>query len=1208
MFCKKLVLVNWGNIPNTEFDLGPVNLFSGGSGSGKTTAADALQSLMTAVHENLFMYNPGQDETTQKGRGGKQVRTLASYVLGCDDGSYSRPRVTDGYVAAIFHPTEGETSDRFTAVMCVRASLDTAGTTRQARQNDLLFLIIRDEELNLKHFIREKHVVRQTDLAHFLKKEYGSDTVEHYDKKGAYLRRLYGALKGLKAAVSDREAKHAARTFSNFMAYKPVKSINEFVAKEILEPKDLSEDIRQISELMKTIHSMENEARQVKDSIEQLSQAQLVASQYIHHWTSLCVDQYAEITRQLRFKQQAYLQIKEQQRINAEAINDTEHRLHNNANKKKALHTQLVTLEAQRQGISALKDKDQLDREINQLQQKIADEARPLLEQNHQFSQNYQSIKQLQQQLKQHSLGVDIPLIDKKAFRTIVQEVIDAGSETGIDTNLLLTSDWIGIANLENRLDDLVNLETLHQSITTHLHSAEPSADNVSVCDQVMHLVNKRQHEQVTLQQQVSAKKKEIQALENHKVSYPPHVEAAIHAIQQHCPQANPCVLCDFIEITDPQWQMVIEGYLGGARYSIVVDGDYETDAIRTVRSIKGRRNNAKVIQGEKAQRDAAKLSLPHNSIVNVMAFEHKMVEYYVKASYGNVVRVDDADTLRKTPRSVTVDGLGSGNYSMFRCDLDDSDLVFGQGARERALAAKATQLNQLQMRSEQAERCHRSIASIYDLIEKIKPIHCTDIIQTMLTSYRSLEQNQRVLQNLDLSDYQELENELNNIHKEYTDVDKANAEFQKTLGELNAKTSDLNYKIKQLADEQEALQIQQDSGEAAILAISSIDSDFDKEQTLQQADYQAKLSKEDFDFSESQRSHLSQLNSNERQLDKLVIDYNQTASAYTNILYQLKGEAHDSDYFASIIGIKKEVELANHRLKNNMLVDKYEKIAALKDSFNTAFVTNLCHSIYQSINDGKRILDDLSKELEHHRFGADQERFYFDYQWVSEFYEYQRFFKEVINIPTLGDGSTLFDIELSEKSASVRDKLLTMLLDNDSQTALRELNRISDYRHYRDYEIYKEPLNKEPIALSTYGTGSGGQLETPAYIIRSAAITSAFKFHEGNSHCRMVLVDEAFSKMDEPRSREVIHYLTQTLDLQLLFIMPTSKSGPFLDLISHQLVFSKCPTSKPVGELKTQVLVDRKVCNTDKIKTLWAQHRKTVRHQATLDFMENFV
>src|SRR5438132_173511 len=88
MFLKSFVFVNWGNVPNGEFDFGPVNLFSGANGSGKTTAADAIQTVMTAAHESLFHFNPGQEESTQRGRGGKRVRTLASYILGCDDGSH----------------------------------------------------------------------------------------------------------------------------------------------------------------------------------------------------------------------------------------------------------------------------------------------------------------------------------------------------------------------------------------------------------------------------------------------------------------------------------------------------------------------------------------------------------------------------------------------------------------------------------------------------------------------------------------------------------------------------------------------------------------------------------------------------------------------------------------------------------------------------------------------------------------------------------------------------------------------------------------------------------------------------------------------------------------------------------------------------------------------------------------------------------------
>ncbi|MDX1475185.1 MAG: SbcC/MukB-like Walker B domain-containing protein, partial [Reinekea sp.] len=235
------------------------------------------------------------------------------------------------------------------------------------------------------------------------------------------------------------------------------------------------------------------------------------------------------------------------------------------------------------------------------------------------------------------------------------------------------------------------------------------------------------------------------------------------------------------------------------------------------------------------------------------------------------------------------------------------------------------------------------------------------------------------------------------------------------------------------------------------------------------------------------------------------------------------------------------------------------------------------------------------------------REKYWFDYQWVPEFKEYWHFFDEVYKSPSIGEGKTLFDTQLSERSLKIRDQLMEMLLDSDEQRALRELERISDYRNYRSYEIYKQPDGKQPIALSQYGTGSGGQLETPAYIIRAAAITSAFRFNEGDSHLRMVLVDEAFSKMDETRSKEVIRYLTESLGLQLLFIMPTSKSGPFMDMISNQFVFSKVPllNGQRRGELNTKVLVDRQQCNQDKIQELWANHRKVIRKQAELDFLE---
>ena len=1210
MFCKRGIYVNWGNIPHLEFDFGPINLFSGSNGSGKTTAADGIQSLMTASHENLFTYNPGQDETTQRGRGGKQVRTLASYVLGCDDGSYARTKITDGYVAGVFHPTTGETGEVFTAVMCVRARLDEASATRQARQEELLFLIIPGHELSISDFIKEeesgKTIIPITDIANNLKKSLGKNSIEIYEKKGAYLRRLYGAFKGLNSAVSDRESKHAARTFSNFMAYKPVKSITDFVAKEILDPKDLSDDIRQVSELMKTIHGMDEETRYIKEAIGNLETASNSTHQYIDDWLDHRSGEYCETTRQILTIQQEYIKEKNAQKANLTDIKDTEQQLEAANEKKQHSHIQLVQLEAQRSGIDALKTKDQLDRDIKNTQDQLTSSVKPLLAQDQQFGKNHHAAISFARILQEFSIATDIPYLDNSDFRQKLKSVVDGPVDSQLDIQQLLTKDWIGISELEKRLEEVNRLELAHTLLVDCLHQSTPDIDHFSVRDQLFALQQSKKESISKIKSQINTKRNEIEYLDNHQVSYPPHVQAAIAAIKQQCPQAKPAVLCDYVEVSDPAWQMAIEGYIGGARFSILVEPDYEAQAIRIVKSIKGKRNTAKIIQGSKAQRDATKLSFSKESIVNVMEFSHKIAEYYIKASYGAVSRVNNEETLKATARGITANGLGSGNYSMFRCDLNDANLVFGQAARERALIAKQDELNIIETQCLENEASYQSTSRLYELVNQIQMIQCSDIISDMLTQYRHLEIFENQLTNLDLSDFEALEAHLEEQRTEHSQIELSIEELNKKSGALTSQTKKFQYSIQKLEETKELLQLEQEEKEASLLTAGREYPAFDSDIAITQANERAASASSDFSFIQENKNFLNRMDRTDRQVYEAVTHHNQHSNTYNNIAYFINmGEIHDTSHFKHMAELLKQIDSIYNSLKNNVLVEKHEKIATLKDSFNTAFVTNLCHSIYQSIQDGKRVLDNLNTELENHIFGSDQERFHFGYDWVPEFKEYWEFFKTIIKISNLGDGSTLFDAELDQKSCIVRDKLLSMLLDKDSITALRELQRISDYRNYRRYEIYKTPMGKEKIALSKYGTGSGGQLETPAYIIRAAAITSAFKFNEGSSHCRMVLVDEAFSKMDESRSREVINYLTEALGLQLIFIMPTSKSGPFMDLISNQMVFSKCPTTEKIGELDSRVLVDRKSCNQDKIKQLWANHRKTIRQQAMLDFMD---
>lgn len=1208
MFLKRFIFINWGNVPATEFEFGPVNLFSGGNGSGKTTAADAIQTIMTAAHENLFQYNPGQDETTQRGRGGKKVRTLSSYVLGCDDGSYSRLDMTDGYLAAVFHPSKGENGEPFTAVIGIRAWLEQAGSSPVAKEELIQFFILPMAELEEKHFLLDiagkKHVVALTDFHTQMVKAFGKRRIERYDGKKAYLRRLYGALRGKSESVPDVEAVAAARAFSRFMAYKPVKSIDRFVADEILEPKDLGDAIRSVSSQLKTIHGMERDAFQLKASIETLGRAEIQAQLYIENWIEINLLNYSIAQADYLRMQQDYLRGKAQQKEKQETLAETEKTFLTVGEELRSLNQRQINLEAQRRGIDTLRQKDELkDRDV-ELNQHLRTAVQTIMEEDKILTANIATTRDMMRLLTSPEIAQSFPEITEREGRAMAQAVLDAEKQMLVEIHHLLQRDAINVTHaIEDRMDDFRQAQ--RANARWHQFWFDKIADG-SRRDRLAGLAHERRSRYNTLKNQLTEKEREITRLDADQVSYPDYVERALTAIRQQCPKADPRVLCDHVEVKDARWQMAIEGYLGGARFSIIVSEEYEAEAIRIVRNLPGKTNKARVIQGKKAREDAARLTLDENSVVHVLEFSHAVAKAYLTASYGTVLRVNSAEELRTTRRGITADGMASGNYSMWRCDVADSELVFGAGARERALAAKREEFEALQTQWHAANDQMQQVASLLNAVDTLKNSGYADAFENVLAINRKIEETAALIAQLDLSEHEELEKELVALQERHDALEAKKSELSTNKGKIQAELGHLEKQIKAVADQQDVNQEKVDECESALRRVGAVWTDLDVEARLEHADNEAKT----LNVNTAKNAH-EELEKNlrgaERKLAEEIRIHNQQCRPADTVVYDESLGEYDDALFKRICAVRHELDRVRNLLKNNILVEKHSDLEKLKDSFNNAFVSNLCHSIFQALSEGKRKIELLNKELQHHRFGADRETFRFDSEWVPEYRDYARFFEEVIKNPGIGDDVTLFDASLSQKSSRVRDDLMEMLLDREEDRAMRELERIADYRNYRRYEIYKEVEGKEPIPLSEYGTGSGGQLETPAYIIRAAAITSAFRFNEGKSHLRTVLVDEAFSKMDETRSREVIRYLTESLGLQLVFIMPTSKCGPFMDLVTNEFVFAKVPSEKPRGQLTTRVLVDRKEYNQEKIRELWETHKRSIYQQAQLDFMEEF-
>jgi energy-coupling factor transporter ATP-binding protein EcfA2 len=236
---EKLILVNWGALRSDEYPMGNMTLLTGSTGSGKSTMLDALQTVMTAAYQNIFNYNPGQDESSQTSRSGKSKRTLWSYITGAEDNLFARPYGAHGYIAAVFKPSEGEEEgEEFTALIAASARVDGSGGRRQAVPEKLVLLLVDGVSLNLGDLMQRNaddslEVVAVEKIESQLKTKYGA--VNGFrDAKREYLCQLYGRFRGLKS-VSFAEAELAAKAWTQAIVHKPMGSVDELVKTQILE-------------------------------------------------------------------------------------------------------------------------------------------------------------------------------------------------------------------------------------------------------------------------------------------------------------------------------------------------------------------------------------------------------------------------------------------------------------------------------------------------------------------------------------------------------------------------------------------------------------------------------------------------------------------------------------------------------------------------------------------------------------------------------------------------------------------------------------------------------------------------------------------------------------------------------------------------------------------------------------------------------------
>lgn len=1206
MKINKLLTWQWGSLEDREWRFADTVLLTGESGSGKSTLLDAIQTVLTAAHQHLVQFNIGQDESTQGRRGGKEPRTLAAYALGQQaDGVFSRSRSTS-YAGLVFEASEsaGEQVMPFSALVGVEAFED---GRRAILQGTPQFFIIR-RALSLDHLTRRKgEAVERSSLP--LKELYvhlqhqlqadKTTVVQRFPDKSGYLQHLYGALMG-KTAVGENDAVRAAKSIVRAMAYKELGNVNDLVRDEILEPHDFSRDLDKMRELMRSIAALKAEAERLALNLERLKAATESAQNALDESRRFVV---TTIAHALRARSDTRDELASVQRQIA------------TQDKRQAqLHEKLASLEAQ---------ETQLREQLKLVEKRLEDSdvAREKAMLDNQIQLQADQFRLHWTRVQEAARGIGVMATQLQQLLALELSAVPALAEAVTVLRPVATAvlkPWPAMAQAyarEARLD--VELPAFElEAFDAHLATLQRSIHegDASVQGTVVQALTDLGVQLKSIADDMAQRDAELRMLQTGRSLGLPAARdatAAVALIEQELPQAHPYLLAQLVEPRPgTRWQNAIEGYMGGDRFAIIVEAGLEARCARLVKQRYPVRS-PKVVQGRKAMEDTEGRQLEARAMLHELVCKHPVANAFLMAQYGRVRQVDSEDELARTPQGLMEQGLGSRGYGMFACRAPDSELSFGEAARQRRRQWCEDELRHLTQEDRTLKALRQSLGSVTRMFNGAAFTPLTPLLLAVLESQVQHANAEQALKALDLSSIDELLSERRDLNRRIGIAKGQRDEEMKLLGATDKVLVDLRRRGKELTERLPELDTTcANTCVWAARFACAVPELATEPQLLSQAEG---LAAEPETTLDALRHRAQTLRDN---LPRTLRELAQTVGTY------LSGARNDAERFAwtdpprsidrldellpLVFRTRQSLAEQTQRQRAIGLAENAQSLQEAETSFNHVFTSSFCFKLRDDVKQGAVTLQRLNRHLQDIRFGNDS--FKLEWDWIPRMQKVYAFFEAVESVVEGLErerGSIFASPQLSDEQRATAEEIRRLLLANDQGASERALRELADYRNYRRYDIVRtSPVGQ--TRLSTWGTGSGGELETPFYVVRSAVLAHALG-HFGRERreapaLRLMLSDEAFSKMDESRSRSVLRFLSQTLGLQLIVAMPTSKSGAVKPEFDKEFTFSKVMASRHDGPGLRELFISEaqeKTLNRQALARLWDAHAAQAREIA---------
>lgn len=1212
MKLEKLILVNWGFVVSREYVFGDATLLSGSTGVGKSSFQDAIQLVMTGGKQHVNVFNSAQDESGASRAGGKVRRTLASYAVGMRDNLCARPGGSHTYVAAVFAPEDDEAARPCTAVVAIEAvvsgSLEHGRSAQVARR---LFFVLPALALSEADFLVHRQgasidAVKVDELHNRLRLAYPKQAKAPLDRIEDYLCQLYAQFRGGKTLVGPKEAEDAARAFVQSIARKTVGSVDELIREQVLAAPDLDRQIGDIASLMQNVQRLRKIAADLQATKARLATLKTHADTFVAAFEEAMEAELGEAVRRQRDTEQQLGVLEESKR---QAQLDEQRQQADSERHGKALARAtglLGTAQGRLHGNPVELERQRLDEDIERHAAQQATQAIQMLA----------ALDRLRAALGQMLALSQRPNRRESAYQAELDWVVPAvagidlaEARAAIDTFARgLRAGELNLASLPR--ERLAALESRLFPLLASILSPGGLADQVAI-EQA-----RQANLADALARDIENLEKDRRGLDAGEINLPGPVKDALAYLKARHPETQPRVLCDGLRPREgSRWQNAIEGLLGGNRFLILVEPEYEALAIRAVRHEMPKRpgqredRKASVAQGGLARKHAEHMAPAPESILNELIIEDPTARVYLLASYGRYVKVRDAEALRGVASGLTVDGMASGGYKLFSAWAEDGDLAFGAEARRKRAIHLGRMIEEKRRALNAAQTEAADLRTWAECLRRLPSATLLPILDQLAETNRQLNSllaDRNQLDDASLAGLRRRVARAGTLVEGHKRLMQAAAKAQGAAGTLVEETA---RRIAEAETERAVRRAAVQAVHRRVVEMTRLNGRFNPEALRRRAEEAADTQTPDQfenrrrrqtglyrEYREAFERHLDEHNRLAANLDEKVA-YQSVDSSVADMDWRAYGGIPESrDRIGQLLG----------RLDSVWIIDNARHLAEAEQGFNATFSTHFALAVRTAVEQGIQPLKRLNDKLRRLAFGED--RFEVEYgQMVKEYKPYYDLFQELNRLAETQTPVNLFGEAggvLSEEGAQALADIQHLLLDPNREFALRRLKDIADYRNYRHYDIRKYSEDGREASLARMATFSGGELMTPAYLVRAAVLAQAFRQFEKTPSLRLMMIDEAFDKMDETRTAAVMRYLNETLRLQLVVAMPTRASGPLLDLFTFEHRFSLMKVEGKVGELDKITEVDSSRLKTDRLRELWAERRRAVRAEAEQEFL----